>query len=68
MKDNQIERINFLAKKAKEVGLEPHELVEQKALRKEYVESYKDSLKAHLNSITVVEQDGTRHKLRKKTD
>lgn len=68
MKDNQIERINFLAKKAKEVGLEPHELVEQKALRKEYVESYKDSLKAHLNSITVVEQDGTRHRLRKKTD
>ena len=66
MDDKKIERINFLAKKAKETGLEPHEIEERDRLRKEYIEAYKNNLRMQLESITVVEKDGTRHKLSKK--
>ena len=66
MEQKKIDRINHLAKKAKETGLEPHELEERDRLRREYIDSFKSSLKAQLDSITVVENDGTRHKLNKK--
>lgn len=66
MKQEKIDRINFLAKKAKETGLEPHEIEERQMLRREYIDSYKNNLKAQLDNIIVVENDGTKHKLQKK--
>lgn len=66
MKQEKIDRINFLARKAKETGLEPHEIEEQQVLRREYIDSYKNNLKAQLDNIIVVENDGTNHKLQKK--
>lgn len=66
MKQEKIDRINFLARKAKETGLEPHEIEEQQVLRREYIDSYKNNLKAQLDNIIVVENDGTKHKLQKK--
>lgn len=64
----KIDRINFLAKKAKEAGLSPEETDERDRLRREYIDAYKNNLRIHLDSITVVEQDGSRHKLKKKSD
>lgn len=66
MKQEKIDRINFLARKAKETSLEPHEIEEQQVLRREYIDSYKNNLKAQLDNIIVLENDGTKHKLQKK--
>lgn len=62
----QIERINALARKQREVGLTEEEKAEQAALRRLYIDSFKESLEGQLASITVVEKDGSRHKLEKK--
>ncbi len=62
--DETIARINALARKSRTAeGLTEEEKAEQAALRKEYVEAVKESLQGHLDHTTVVEPDGTRHKL-----
>lgn len=65
--DEQIKRINELAKKQREVGLTDEEKSEQAILRKAYVDAFRQSLEGQLDSITVVENDGSRHKLEKKS-
>ena len=62
----EIDRITELYRKSKAEGLTEEEKVEQKALRVKYIEGFKQSLIGHLDGITVVEQDGSRHKLNKK--
>lgn len=62
----QIERINTLARKQREIGLTDDEKAEQATLRRLYIDSFKESLEGQLASITVVEKDGSRHKLEKK--
>ncbi|MBQ5598112.1 MAG: DUF896 domain-containing protein [Clostridia bacterium] len=64
--EQQIKRINELAKKQREVGLTEEEKAEQAVLRRAYIDSFKASLEGQLNSITVVEKDGSKHKLEKK--
>ncbi|HIT94947.1 MAG TPA: DUF896 domain-containing protein [Candidatus Faecivivens stercoripullorum] len=66
MTQQQIERINELAKKKKTVGLTPDEEAEQLHLRREYIDSYRANLRAQLDNTVIVEPDGTRHKLTKK--
>lgn len=44
-------RINELAKKSKEEGLTSDELKEQEVLRREYIDRYKNNLKAQLEQI-----------------
>ena len=68
MDTKKIERINELARKKKTEGLTETELAEQAALRKEYLDGYRENLKAMLDSIIVEEKDGTRHPLQKKND
>lgn len=64
--EKDIERINELARKQKTVGLTDEEKAEQKRLRVKYIESFKASLIGQLDGITVVEPDGSRHKLPRK--
>lgn len=45
-----IDRINFLAKKAREVGLTEEEKVEQAKLRREYIDSIKANIRASLGN------------------
>ena len=66
MDPKKIERINELARKKKASGLTEAELQEQAALRKEYLDGYRENLKSMLDSIVVQEKDGTRHPLHKK--
>lgn len=56
MEKYKIDRINFLAKKAKSEGLSDDEKLEQKALRDEYREAFRQSLISQLDNITVVDQ------------
>ncbi len=66
MDQKKIERINELARRKKTVGLTEEEKAEQAALRKEYLDGYRENLKAMLDSIIVQEKDGSRHPLQKK--
>ena len=66
MEQYKIDRINELARKAKsDQGLTPEEIVEREALRREYIDAMKRSLKAQLDSTVLVEPDGTRRPLKK---
>lgn len=66
MDPKKIERINELARKKKTAGLTEDEAAEQAALRKEYLDGYRENLKAMLDHIVVQEKDGTRRPLKKK--
>lgn len=55
MHDDKIARINHLARKSRDVGLDDDERAEQHALRLEYVEAMKSSLRANLESIRYVD-------------
>ena len=59
MDNTKIDRINTLANKQKSVGLTEEEKLEQAALRKEYIESIRESLRANLNNISIQEADGS---------
>lgn len=61
--DEKVERINALARKSRTEGLTEEEKAEQAALRQEYVRAVRESLEAQLDHTTIVEPDGTRHKL-----
>ena len=64
MEKHQIDRINELARKRKSVGLTPEEETEQAALRAEYIAGFRESLRGQLDSITILEKDGSTHKLK----
>lgn len=68
MEQIKIDRINFLARKSKDIGLNETEKEEQKILRQEYIEAVRNNLRSQLNSIRIKEKDGTLHKLRKRND
>ena len=60
MEKNKIDRINFLAKKSKAEGLTPEEKEEQKKLRDEYREAFRQSLISQLDSIEFVDPKNPR--------
>lgn len=68
MEREKIERINFLAKKSKAEGLTEEELVEQKALREQYIAEIRYSFGQTLESTVIQYPDGTRKNLRKNTE
>ena len=59
MNEEKIARINELYHKSKDEGLSPEEAEEQQELRKEYIASVRNNLKGQLDSITIVNPDGT---------
>ena len=56
MNQEKINRINELAHKSKESGLTEEELMEQAALRREYIDDFKANLRAQLDAIEIVEE------------
>jgi len=64
----RLKRINELAKKQKEVGLTDDERKEQALLRAEYLAAFRRNLEAELNNTYIVDPDGTKHKLEKKSE
>ncbi|MBE6717619.1 MAG: DUF896 domain-containing protein [Ruminococcaceae bacterium] len=63
MTQAKIDRINELARKSKNEGLNDAEKEEQQILRKEYVEAYRQSLRTQLENTVVVRPDGSRERL-----
>ena len=66
MEQSKIDRINELARLAKERALTAEELSERDALRKEYIAAWRESTVAVLENTYVQTPDGKKHKLRKK--
>ena len=66
MNKKDIERINELARKKKTVGLTVSELEEQQRLRRQYIDEFKENLKATLDQVYIEREDGTYEKLKKK--
>ena len=56
--DEKIARINELYHKAKNEGLTDAEKEEQKALRADYVRSFRENLRATLDNVSILEPDG----------
>lgn len=67
MKQEQIDRINQLAHKAKTPeGLTEAEKKEQAALRRAYVNAVLGNLQAQLDNTYIVDEQGRKRKLEKK--
>lgn len=63
MKQERIDRINELARKAKTTGLTPEEEAERAVLRQEYKDAVLGSLRAHLENTWIVDEQGNKRKL-----
>jgi uncharacterized protein YnzC (UPF0291/DUF896 family) len=53
----KLARINELARKSKHTPLSPPEKDEQRALRAEYLKNFRESFRAQLDSIDLVDGD-----------
>lgn len=56
--DKDIARINELYHKSKESGLTEAEAAEQKQLRADYIKAIRGNIRAQLNNIDVVDENG----------
>lgn len=54
----ELERINYLARKSKQEGLTKEEKNEQHNLRQQYLKSVRKSFKNQLKSVTIVDPEG----------
>lgn len=66
MENSKLNRINELAKLAKERALTAEELSERDALRREYIAEWREGAKQVLDSTYLVTPDGKKHKLEKR--
>ena len=67
MTNEKLERINALARLAKERELTPEEIAERDALRKEYVAEWRRGAEQVLENTYVVGPNGVKRKLGKKS-
>lgn len=63
--DEKVARINELYHKSKNEGLTEEEKAEQAALRKEYIQSFRNNIRATLENVEILEPDGSVTKPRK---
>lgn len=66
MISEKIQRINELAKKAKAEGLSPEEVQERDALRREYINEFRQSLISQLDNTYIIDEQGNKTKLERK--
>ena len=66
MENSKLNRINELAKLAKERALTAEELSERDALRREYIAEWREGAKQVLDNTYLVTHDGKKHKLEKR--
>lgn len=66
MEQEKIDRINALARKAKQQGLTQEETKERDRLRKEYLAAVRASVINQLDRVYFVDTDGHEEKLKKK--
>ena len=68
MEHEKIERINELTRLSRERELTHEELVEREALRREYLDGFRQNALAVLENVRLKRPDGTLEPLKKKED
>lgn len=68
MEKAKIDRINELAALAKQRELTEAEAAERRALREEYLAEFRAYMRGTLDNTVIERPDGTREKIRPKTD
>lgn len=68
MEHGKIERINELTRLSRERELTHEELVEREALRREYLDGFRQNARAVLENVRLKRPDGTLEPLKKKED
>ena len=68
MTNSKLERINELARLAKERELTPEEIAERQRLREEYLAEWRRGAEQVLENTYIVDRNGVKKKLRKKYD
>ena len=68
MEHEKIERINELTRLSRERELTHEELVEREALRREYLDGFRQNARAVLENVRLKSPDGTLEPLKKKED
>lgn len=66
MEQTKLDRINALARLAKERELTPEETAERDVLRREYIEEWRRSTINLLENTYIQTPDGKKHKLQKR--
>ena len=66
MENSRLERINELARLAKERALTAEELAERDALRREYIAEWREGALQVLDNTYIQTPDGKKHKLQRK--
>lgn len=66
MERSKLDRINELARLAKERALTPEELAERDTLRREYVAEWRRGAEQVLENTYIQTPDGKKHKLQKR--
>lgn len=62
-----MERINELARMSKQRELTDTEKAEQSELRQNYIAAYRENLRAQLQNIVLLDEDGTKRKIAPKS-
>ncbi len=65
MEKEKIDRINYLARKSREQGLDDTEKAEQAALREEYILEFRASMTGILDNTYIQRENGEREKLKR---
>ena len=68
MEHEKIERINELTRLSRERELTHEELVKREALRREYLDGFRQNARAVLENVRLKRPDGTLEPLKKKED
>ena len=68
MEHEKIERINELTRLSRERELTHEEFVEREALRREYLDGFRQNARAVLENVRLKRPDGTLEPLKKKED
>ena len=66
MEQKKIDRINELARLAKQRELTPEEQAERQVLRREYIDAFKASLVGTLENTYIVDEKGNKKKVERK--
>ena len=61
-----LKRINELARKSREQGLDEAEKAEQAKLRQEYLKKFRQGMESTLSNVYIMDEAGNKRKLEKK--
>ena len=68
MEHEKIERISELTRISRERELTPEEQTERAALRKEYLDGFRENMRQILEGVVIQRPDGSKEPLKKKQD